>query len=425
MTKNDVAWEQLNKKYNIIKEVNDKGHFIIKAIQIKQFREPRLMTKFDHKNNLPKLFKENKFGIIPISRSSYIISKFNMFYSIETVSGKTILKSIPSYIQSIDYENITSEAIALNCAYISGIISDFIDDEDLIPTISGRMSSKAFDFTFDTIEGIKGIEVENSQIEIDAGYEGQQSLVLIEAKLNIADDFNVRQLYYPYRLWLEKTNKKLRNIFLVYSNNFFYLYEYEFKEKSNYNSIQLIRAKKYALNYEKINFNDILMVYKQIQVVKEDISIPFPQANSFERIINMLELLNIDPMTKEDIVERYDFDIRQSDYYTNAGIYLGLFNKINNDGQIEYDLSREGKVIVNLPYKTKQLELVRLILQHEIFYKVFKVYIETGKVPDKKPIIEIVKNSTASKMNDNTIKRRSSTIIKWLDWIVSLVNQGQ
>ena len=52
MTKNDVAWEQLNKKYNIIKEVNDKGHFIIKAIQIKQFREPRLMTKFDHKNNL-------------------------------------------------------------------------------------------------------------------------------------------------------------------------------------------------------------------------------------------------------------------------------------------------------------------------------------------------------------------------------------
>jgi hypothetical protein len=348
-----------------------------------------------------------------------------MFYSIETVSGKTILKSIPSYIQSIDYENITSEAIALNCAYISGIISDFIDDEDLIPTISGRMSSKAFDFTFDTIEGIKGIEVENSQIEIDAGYEGQQSLVLIEAKLNIADDFNVRQLYYPYRLWLEKTNKKLRNIFLVYSNNFFYLYEYEFKEKSNYNSIQLIRAKKYALNYEKINFNDILMVYKQIQVVKEDISIPFPQANSFERIINMLELLNIDPMTKEDIVERYDFDIRQSDYYTNAGIYLGLFNKINNDGQIEYDLSREGKVIVNLPYKTKQLELVRLILQHEIFYKIFKEYIDTGKVPDKKPIIEIVKNSTASKMNDNTIKRRSSTIIKWLDWIVSLVNQGQ
>ena len=42
------------------------------------------------------------------------------------------------------------------------------------------------------------IKVNNSQIEIDGGYEGAESLTIIEAKNNIADDFIVRQLYYPY-----------------------------------------------------------------------------------------------------------------------------------------------------------------------------------------------------------------------------------
>ena len=53
---NDAAWENLFEKYHILSELEQNGHFIISAGQIKEFREPRLMTKFDHKVNLPAVF---------------------------------------------------------------------------------------------------------------------------------------------------------------------------------------------------------------------------------------------------------------------------------------------------------------------------------------------------------------------------------
>ena len=58
-TKNDVAWKKIFKKYNLISEIEKNGIFEISADQIREFREPRLMTKFDHKINLPAIFSEN------------------------------------------------------------------------------------------------------------------------------------------------------------------------------------------------------------------------------------------------------------------------------------------------------------------------------------------------------------------------------
>ncbi len=55
----NAAWEQLFEKYSILDVVREHGNFIITAKQIKEFREPRLMTKFDHSENLPKIFKKN------------------------------------------------------------------------------------------------------------------------------------------------------------------------------------------------------------------------------------------------------------------------------------------------------------------------------------------------------------------------------
>lgn len=44
---NDEAWEKLFSKYDILNQIDDAGQFVISATQIKEFREPRLMAKFD------------------------------------------------------------------------------------------------------------------------------------------------------------------------------------------------------------------------------------------------------------------------------------------------------------------------------------------------------------------------------------------
>ena len=115
-SKNNKAWESILNKYHIINELKSNQKFIITADQIKEFREPRLMTKFDYKSQLPKVFSENNLSILPISRGSYIISNFEIFKKFD--KNKVSIQEISDFpfLESIDYQNISSESVALNCA---------------------------------------------------------------------------------------------------------------------------------------------------------------------------------------------------------------------------------------------------------------------------------------------------------------------
>lgn len=233
---NDLAWEKLFDKYNILQKIENDGVFNISAEQIKEFREPRLMAKFDHKIDLPEIFLKNKLAILPTTRGEYIISHFDAYHKFEDDSSPIIRVPLPSYIQSLDSNNITSEAIAPHCAVASGIIADFTEDSDIFATVSGRMGSGIFSFNINDVklQSYHQVNVANSQIEIDAGYEGVSCLALFEAKLNISDDFLIRQLYYPFRTWLKRVTKPIKTIFFIYSNGIFRLFEYAFSNVNNY-----------------------------------------------------------------------------------------------------------------------------------------------------------------------------------------------
>ncbi|MBQ3566120.1 MAG: transcriptional regulator, partial [Oscillospiraceae bacterium] len=43
-------------KYDILNRIDMNGSFRISAAQIREYREPRLMAKFDHTVNLPGIF---------------------------------------------------------------------------------------------------------------------------------------------------------------------------------------------------------------------------------------------------------------------------------------------------------------------------------------------------------------------------------
>ena len=226
-SKNDINWVSLFVQHDILKKVNEKGPFIIKAKQINEFRESRLMTKFDHSTNLPTVFKKNSLSILPIKRGDYIIARFEAYQKLEYDKGiNPILITKRNDLESLDYENIYSESASLNCAFASGIIQNLMGEECFL-TVSGRMSSKSFSFKIKESEkNSVEINVENSQCEIDAGFESESKLALIEAKNTSCEDFLIRQIYYPFRLWKEKMSKEVVPIFMTYSNDkfsFFYL----------------------------------------------------------------------------------------------------------------------------------------------------------------------------------------------------------
>ncbi|MCX8749737.1 hypothetical protein J3U75_10240 [Snodgrassella sp. B3088] len=434
------AWEILFERHDILNKIEKEGFWKIEANQIRTVKEPRLMAKFDHFANLPKIFSDNALSILPITRGSYIIGHFMTYHTIESdVDNVSIQRMyLPEYLQSINSSRITSEAAALSCAYASGIIADFLKEDNIIPSVSGRSGSGSFNFIIDIdkdntnkCHSIQRIFVSKSQIEIDAGYEGKDSLSLIEAKLDLSDDFLIRQLYYPYRVWKNCICKPIRSIFFVYSNGIYYLYEYIFQNTEYYNSLKLIKFKKYSIESTDISFADIETIMQKTALLDEP-KLPFPQADKFERVINICELLVTKDLSFNEITANYAFTGRQTGYYTNAAIYLGLICKycsldeIDNSRMITYRLTKKGRSIMSLSYKERQLAFCNLIFQHKVYRLVFEIFLKNNKtLPSKKEIIDIMRISNLYEIDSfNTFKRRSSTVKKWIEWIINLTNKN-
>ncbi len=427
------AWQVLIDKYDILTKISNNGFFKISASQIKEVKEPRLMAKWDSSEQLPSSLKNNKINILPDSRSSYILSDFLLYEElpkmVEHVKNMATVE-LPD-LQTIDVDNITSEANAINVLQISGILEDFLEldvDDVLYGTFNGRMSSGKFEFKVDTRSQIQlKVDVDRAQIEIDGGFESNHCVVILEAKNVLHEDFHIRQLYYPYRLWENKVDKPVRLIFSIYTNKIFRLMEYRFKEKGNYSSIELVRTKNYSLEDTSITLDEIKDVYdsiKHTEVISDNMnvedSVPFIQADNFERIVSLLENMYDNPMTSDEIIELMKFTTRQRDYYFNAGKYLGLFQKLKEDKVTKYALTNIGVAVYKKSYKERQLELVKLILSHRIFRDLFTEILETGEIPNHKRVIELeLEYNVCSK---KLASRRAISVISWLKWIFNLVN---
>lgn len=419
------AWKALIDKYNILEKIRNKGCYHIKSSQIKQFKEPRLMAKWDSSSSLPSIFRDNQINILPDSRNSYVIGDFLLYQEIpELVEHVTQMDHVelPNY-ESIDVYNINSEANAINVLLLSGILDDFLNTNENVATFNGRMGTGEFEFIVDTVRNVKQkICVKNAQCEIDGGFENDESIVIMEAKNVVHEDFHIRQLYYPYRLWKTKVHKPIRLVFSIYSNMIYRLFEYRFNILEDYSSIELIKAKNYSLQDTTIRLNDLITVRENVTIKTDDnmdkTDVPFIQANSMERIISLLEHIYENPMTSQQIAKLMDFELRQSDYYYNAGKYLGLFEKINEDKQRVVILTALGNKVFKLNYKERQLKLVELILEHQIFDDFFDITIKTGDMPNKKDIENEMRSLHVC--DEGQIVRRAGSVYGWLKWIFNL-----
>lgn len=422
---NEKAWEHLFEKYTILEHIAADGSFTISASAIKEFREPRLMTKFDHWVNLPSIFQENKLAILPTTRGEYVISHFAAYHKLEPFSPHVTQCPLPPFLESVAPATISSEAVALNCALASGILRDFLGEEELYPTVSGRMGSGAFAFKIGSSISDKtfSIDVRNAQIEIDGAYEGIESLAIFEAKRDLSDDFLIRQVYYPFRVWENAVTKQVRPIFMIFSNGIYRIFEYKFGKIDNYNSLQLIKQKNYSIEPTAISMRDIETIFSAVRIEPEP-QIPFPQADRFERVINICEFLQNSPLTDDEITEVYSFDSRQTNYYTDAGRYLGLIEKETVSKTSLFKLSEKGRRILRKDFKNRQLAFCECILQHKIFHEAMKRVIKEGDIPDKKTVVSLMKAENLFQIGkDSTFERRASTVRSWTAWILSLKNE--
>lgn len=426
LSKNEAAWIRLFDKYDIFSKVEKNGVFEITASQIKEFREPRLMTKFDTEESLPKCFGKGngkKLSILPNSRGSYVMGYFDSYHAIPEMERFIKHIDFPEHLETISKENINSEANVINVLGVTSVLDDFLGEKQMVQTISGRMKSGEFEFVIQNTknQGQALISVRNAQIEIDAGFENHNCVSIIEAKNVVHKDFIVRQLYYPFRLWKTKLVKEIRPVFLVYSNNIFRLMEFEFTDVENYSSIKFVRQKNYSFEDVDITMDDLTEVYNSTRSKEENDGIPFIQADSFPTVISLLELLKEEDKTISEIAEAIGFDKRQGDYYFNAARYLELTEKYKaENGIVRVRLSALGEAIMKMPYKKRQLKYVEQMFTHEIFRYIFMFFRQQGEAPDKKLIASKIRELNLC--GESLVERRASSVSGWIKWLLATIN---
>jgi hypothetical protein len=126
-------------------------------------------------------------------------------------------------------------------------------------------------------------------------------------------------------------------------------------------------------------------------------------------------------LTKDEITVSYEFDARQTNYYTDTARYLGLADKYRDPTtkEVTFCLTSEGKDILNKRYKVKICSLIRKILEHEVFYKTFESTMSNGEIPKTNEVCKIMSTCDLG-ISQTTMERRSSTVRGWIDWIFNL-----
>ena len=207
---------------------------------------------------------------------------------------------------------------------------------------------------------------------------------------------------------------------MIFSNDIFHFFQYQFTDIKNYNSLKLVSYKSYTFADDTITLEDIIDVWKSAKLLNEP-KITFPQADNFNRIVDLLSILFEHELTREEVTVNYEFDTRQTSYYISACEYLGFIERTDKNGERYYRLSIEAKTVMSLRYKQKYLTIIRKIFERPVFHKAFGIIIQNHKIPNKQEICDIMNESNLS-INQTTIDRRASSVRGWIDWILRLTN---
>lgn len=252
----DISWQKIWDDKKLGSHNFDETPVVITAEDIKRScqdftethdKEVRILCKQDKREDRPKVFRDNGLFLLPKKNGSYYIIKGEGYVDVPEITTPII-----DYHKQLDFDLESSkvgdsEMQHLDYAYANSLIRTFMEDPSLVLTIRGRKYTPQFNFKVNGFD----IETQSVQTEVDAGYEGKAQIVLIEAKNSSNTTEIIRQLYYPFRQWSENTTKRVVPVFFekqtVDGEDLYYIWQYEFTDVNDYNSIRLVKSARYRI----------------------------------------------------------------------------------------------------------------------------------------------------------------------------------
>ena len=394
------AWERIfqAKGFDVTKELHS-----VTATEIKDITgvEPRIMGKMDTTLDVPPIMRDNGYFILPIRNGEYVLIKGNGYHEMEAAP------KVEEFESRIKFPLVTAgrgmgEMQYLDYCFNTGVLEAVLGEEPFYTTIRGRERSGSFGFKV----GQKNLKIDGVQIEVDLGIESKQSIALVEAKIGEPGDFIIRQLFYPYKRFLELgSSKSIKPVFFTYDplQTSYNLWVYSFKDPNDYNSIELITRKSFLITSPAA-----LKAAELKRAEKVDEVVP-PQADDVEKIIGLTIGAAEGIDTAEKMAQHFQFDKRQSAYYQQASESLGL---VFSDGK--YHLTEVGREFVS-KNRAGRIEMLTELMMDFSLIRIAHDLLVTKGVLTREELEKVVeRNST---ITGSTIKRRAQTLQSWLGWI--------
>jgi hypothetical protein len=312
----------------------------------------------------------------------------------------------------------STESDALRLAFLSSLLQTFCGTGQLVETKSGRFSSSKFQLTLPGCG--KRIDVEQSQIEVDQIYESDDAVVLVEAKIGFHKDFHVRQLFYPFRWIKEQSQKRVVPILLCYSNGEFQLTEFTIGEQLN--DVTHVRHEYFVIDDYAVARGDLTVLTRFVGTVEEDLSVPFPQADDMDKVVDVACMAQRGITSPERLAEIFGFTLRQSGYYRNAALYLGLIDA-------NWKLTVYGAQLLSERYRVHRTEMIlkRLLTRpalREAICLLESRKFDAKSISPKDLEYIIARHRPGDDLAQSTLKRRANCVRNWLRWLVANCDFG-
>ena len=213
------------------------------------FGNPFDATKIDNSSGLPDRLADDDIFVVHLGggRHRFVTGIANGYHQFEEIPAER--RHQWRYRRSILNNINTSESNVLSVCYNQRIIHDFLyENIAASPKVYG---SNRTQIPLQYRIGDAEVNASRVQVEIDLTLEHLGMVTIFEAKNGDPEDFNVFQLFNPFRYYLRATAslavKSINCCYLLRQENRLRLYLYFFAESNNPGSIQLQQNAEYTL----------------------------------------------------------------------------------------------------------------------------------------------------------------------------------
>ncbi|WP_283678370.1 hypothetical protein [Lentilactobacillus sp. Marseille-Q4993] len=317
-------------------------------------------------------------------------------------------------------------------------------NENVVSTLSGKNNVDGAEFVLNTKQNETTVKkmpitLKTWQSEIDGVYESEGSVMVIESKMKLPEDFNIRQLFIPNMLVhkiMDNTGiyKDIYTCYFVKTADDYQFNVYQFTDQGDLNSLQFIKEYRFTVGdntSETLTRDEMISMIESVPVkpypkYSDGNFVSYPQANNVQMVVDYLVMLStgetyktdsdekVNVGSKEAFMDAFKYDARQFGYYSDMLGYLGLADRKKHNYVLETVLTETGKKIAVANKDNRYKLLIEQLAGHESFRYVLLKLLKRLDVSKSELAAEILKETAdlpeTRKIGVTTVNRRQSGV---------------